>query len=212
MRNSNNLYWSFLVALDWAPLIPGLSPSSNSYWPWEQRLPNRPSPCWCMALWLSFTSRSLFVILSSLNLEKLFKKTFKTAQGLVIHWPPKSRGLVIGSVGIFAKASAKDFFFFFFAAVWLPQTTLETSFRNAVELWSKIYFWLWASLVAQVVKNLPAMQEMLLIPGWEGPLEKGMAIHSSVLAWRIPWTEELCGQQSRRLQSQTWLTHTHFWL
>ena len=44
------------------------------------------------------------------------------------------------------------------------------------------------SLVAQTVKNLPAMQVCSL--GREDPLEKGMAIHSSVLAWRIPWTEE----------------------
>ena len=46
----------------------------------------------------------------------------------------------------------------------------------------------WASLVAQTVKNLPAMQVCSL--GGEDPLEKGMAIHSSVLAWRILWTEE----------------------
>ena len=47
------------------------------------------------------------------------------------------------------------------------------------------------SLVAQRVKNLPAMQEtMIQSLGWEDPLEKGMATHASVLAWRIPWTEE----------------------
>ena len=47
----------------------------------------------------------------------------------------------------------------------------------------------WASLVAQLVKNLPAMQETWVQPlGWEDPLEKGKATHSSVLAWRIPWT------------------------
>ena len=47
----------------------------------------------------------------------------------------------------------------------------------------------WASLVAQLVKNLPAMQEIWVRSlGWEDPLEKGMAIHSSILAWRIPWT------------------------
>ena len=47
------------------------------------------------------------------------------------------------------------------------------------------------SLVAQIVKNLPAMQEtQLLSLGWEDPLEEGMATHSSILAWRIPWTEE----------------------
>ena len=49
----------------------------------------------------------------------------------------------------------------------------------------------WASLVAQLVKNLPAMWE-IQVPslGWEDPLEKGMATHSNILAWRIPWTEE----------------------
>ena len=47
------------------------------------------------------------------------------------------------------------------------------------------------SLVAQTVKNLPAMQETLVRPlGWEDPLENGMATHSSVLTWKIPWTEE----------------------
>ena len=46
------------------------------------------------------------------------------------------------------------------------------------------------SLVAQIVKNLPAMRETWLQSlGQEDPLEKGMAIHSSILAWRIPWTE-----------------------
>ena len=48
-----------------------------------------------------------------------------------------------------------------------------------------------ASLVAQRVKRLPEMQETWVrSPGWEDPLEKGMAIHSSTLAWKIPWTEE----------------------
>ena len=46
-----------------------------------------------------------------------------------------------------------------------------------------------ASLVAQLVKNLPAMPETWVrSPGWEDPLEKGKATHSSILAWRIPWT------------------------
>ena len=46
-----------------------------------------------------------------------------------------------------------------------------------------------ASLVAQLVKNLPAVQETpVQFLGWEDPLEKGEAIHSSILAWRIPWT------------------------
>ena len=51
--------------------------------------------------------------------------------------------------------------------------------------------------VAQVVKNLPAMQETRVQSlGQENPLEKGMANHSSILAWRIPWTEEPDGLQS----------------
>ena len=45
--------------------------------------------------------------------------------------------------------------------------------------------------MAQTVKNLPAMWETQVpSPGWEDPLEKEMAIHSSILAWEIPWTEE----------------------
>ena len=48
-----------------------------------------------------------------------------------------------------------------------------------------------ASLVAQMVKNLPAMQEIQIHSlGQEDPLEKGMTTHSSIPAWRIPWTEE----------------------
>jgi len=48
-----------------------------------------------------------------------------------------------------------------------------------------------ASLVAQTVKNPPATQEIWVrFMGWEDPLEKGMATHSSILPWRIPWTEE----------------------
>ena len=47
----------------------------------------------------------------------------------------------------------------------------------------------WASLVAQLVKNLPAMQETSVWSlGWEDPLEEEKATHSSILAWRIPWT------------------------
>ena len=57
------------------------------------------------------------------------------------------------------------------------------------------------SLVAQMVKNLPAMQETQVGSlGQENPLEKGMATHSSILAWRIPWTEESGKLQSMGLQ------------
>ena len=55
--------------------------------------------------------------------------------------------------------------------------------------------------MAQTVKNLPAGQETQVQSlGWEDPLEEGMAIHSSFLAWRIPWTEEPGGLQSMGLQ------------
>ena len=58
-----------------------------------------------------------------------------------------------------------------------------------------------ASLVAQRVKNLPAMQETQVQSlSWEDALEKGMAIHSSTLAWRIPWREEPGGLSSMRSQ------------
>ena len=51
--------------------------------------------------------------------------------------------------------------------------------------------------MAQIVKNLPAMQDTQVRSlGWEDALEKGMATHSSILAWRIPWTEEPGGIQS----------------
>ena len=60
------------------------------------------------------------------------------------------------------------------------------------------------SLGGSVVKNLPAVQQLqeLWVPslGWEDPLEEGMATHSSILAWRIPWTEEPGGLQSMGLQ------------
>ena len=54
-----------------------------------------------------------------------------------------------------------------------------------------------ASLVAQTIKNLLAMQAtQFSFLGWEDSLQKGMATHSSILAWRIPWPEEPGGLQS----------------
>ena len=50
---------------------------------------------------------------------------------------------------------------------------------------------IWAFLVVQMVKNLPAIRETWVQPlGWEESVEKGMATHTSILAWRIPWREE----------------------
>ena len=60
------------------------------------------------------------------------------------------------------------------------------------------------SLIAQMVKHLPAMQETRIqSPGQEDPLEKEMATHSSILAWRIPWTEEPSELVRRVTKSQT---------
>ena len=67
-----------------------------------------------------------------------------------------------------------------------------------------------ASLVAQMVKNPPAMQETQIQSlGREDPLEKGMATYSSILAWRISWTEEPGRLQSMELQSRTGLGDLH---
>ena len=70
-----------------------------------------------------------------------------------------------------------------------------------MDIYIHIYGHIWASLVTQTVKNPPAMWETLVRSlGWEDPLEKGTASHSSILAWRIPWTEEPGRLQSMGLQ------------
>ena len=61
----------------------------------------------------------------------------------------------------------------------------------------------WASLVAQLVKNPPAMQTWVQSLGWEDPPEKGKATHSSILAWRIPWMYGV-------VKSRTQLSNFHF--
>ena len=64
-----------------------------------------------------------------------------------------------------------------------------------------VYINFGASLVVQSVKSLPAMQEtQVQFQGWEDPLKKEMATHSSILAWRILWKEESGGLQSIGLQ------------
>ena len=68
-----------------------------------------------------------------------------------------------------------------------------------------------ATLVAQMVKNISAMQETQVWSlGWEDPIEKGMTTHSSILAWRILWTDEPGRLQSMVLQraGHNWVTNT----
>ena len=82
---------------------------------------------------------------------------------------------------------------------------VSTLFRMSIILSS-----LWSSQVAQMAKNLHAVQEIQVQTlGGEDPLEKEMATHSSILAWRILWTEEPGGLQSMGSQSQTWLSNSH---
>ena len=72
---------------------------------------------------------------------------------------------------------------------WMKQKNYNTFFITGV------------SLVVQMVKKLPVMQDTWIRSlGWEDPMEKGMATHSSILAWRIPWIEEPGGLQSMGLK------------
>ena len=83
------------------------------------------------------------------------------------------------------------------AAVCLGWGQHVSSFRHCRE----------ASLVAQPVKNPPAMQKtQVWFLGWEDPLEEGTATHSSIPAWRTAWTEEPGGLQSMGSQNRTWLS------
>ena len=74
-------------------------------------------------------------------------------------------------------------------------------------IWGGGYF-IWASLIGLLVKNLPAVQETQVPSlGWEDPLEKEMATRSTILACRIPWIEEPGSLQSMELQkNQTQLS------
>ena len=74
-----------------------------------------------------------------------------------------------------------------------------------------LFISIWVSLVVQTVKNLPAIQETWVQSlGQEDPLEEGMATHSSILAWRIPWTEDTGRLQSMGLQRVgcNWVANT----
>ena len=85
--------------------------------------------------------------------------------------------------------------------------------RTRLSDFTFFHYTLLASLVAQMVKSLSAMQETRVwSPGKEDPLEKEMASHSSILAWKIPWTEEPGRLQSNRQQSRTRLSDLPFTL
>ena len=101
------------------------------------------------------------------------------------------------------------------APIWLKSTWKDA---QPLVIWPKLqiryHFTLvsGASLVAQTVKNPPAVRETWVWSlDWDNPLEKATATHSSILAWRIPWTEESSGLQSMGLQrvGHDWETHFH---
>ena len=84
--------------------------------------------------------------------------------------------------------------------------------NHIFKFWAIIYI-IWASLVAQKLRHLPAMWETRVRSlGQEDPLEKEMATHSSIFAWRIPWMEEPIRLQSTGSQSWTRLSDFTFTL
>ena len=102
--------------------------------------------------------------------------------------------------------------FFFSLWCWITCVLLPLSSCFLVYFLVLVEHILWTSLVAQMVKNLPAMQETWVQSlGQEAPLQTGMATHSSILAWKIPWTEEPGRLQSMGLQraGHDWATSTH---
>ena len=82
--------------------------------------------------------------------------------------------------------------------------TVHILLKLGLENFEHYFVRVWASLVAQTVKHLPAKGRPGQSLGWEDPLEKEMATHSSTLAWRIPWTEE-----PGKLQSMGWQRVEH---
>ena len=122
-----------------------------------------------------------------------------------------------------------DFFFLYFPRSILFPESIGDSFKKTspnctlifldveISWWSNIMLNNWqvvatlrASLVAQRVKHLPAMQETQVQSlGWEDPLEKEMATHSSTLAWKIPGTEKPLQSMGSQRVRQDWATSFH---
>ena len=108
------------------------------------------------------------------NLQQTARDPFPPPSNLLIHHPKRFTPPVL------------------FLAVSLPGESLQRYFPGLVLFcFLATPHGLWAYLVAQLVKNLPAIQETWVWSlGQEDALEKGMATHSSILAWEIPWTKE----------------------
>ena len=112
---------------------------------------------------------------------------------LVLSWVPSENDQLVSEEMVPSVSSAAQ-----------PPAVDGQSLQDNAQLQtasSSLLFFQGASLVAQMEKNLPAVQETWAQSlGWEDVLEKGMAAHSSILAWGIPWTEEPGGLQTMGLQ------------
>ena len=118
------------------------------------------------------------------------------AYGIPINLPylPISRGCPHSSVGKESACNAGD-----------PGSILGSGKPTGEGIGYPLQY-SWASLVAQLVKNPPAMWETWVQPlGWENPLKKGQTTHSSILAWRIPWNVQSMELQRVR---HDWATFT----
>ena len=88
--------------------------------------------------------------------------------------------------------------------------TVTPTSESIFEICTHLFSALWASFVAQLVKNRPSLRKTWVWSlGWEDPLEKGRATHSSILAWRIPWNIQSTGSQRA---GHDWVTFTFTFL
>ena len=126
------------------------------------------------------------------------------------------------SVRVWFSLQCSHFSVFLYSSLFSPSVFLHCSLYHFLfsSLCLTLFLYLlsllhlppWASLVAQLVKNLPPMQETWVGSlSWKDPLEKGKATHSSILAWRIPWTIQSMGLQRVRYDWATF-TSLHFTL
>ena len=111
---------------------------------------------------------------------------------------------LVNKLGLFSISVFPSFFFFFWNQFQICLFSVFYSFLLKKQKSKKLLFCIGYSLVAQMIKNPPAMRESWVKSlGWEDPLEKGMATHSTLLAQRIPWTKEDGGLQSMGSQRIT---------
>ena len=210
-------------------VLPSLQSSShNCTWPLERLkfwLYGHLSPKWCPL----FNTLSRFVITFLPRIKCLLISGLQSPSAVILE--PKKRKSATTST--FAPSICHEvmepdammlvfLIFSFKPALSLSSFTLikrlfSSSWLSALRVVSSAYLsLLMASLVPQRIKRLPAMQEARVRSlGWEDPPEKEMATHSSIIAWRIPWTEEPGGPQSMGSQSWTQLsnfTSLHFTL